>query len=59
MIYEKEEIGGVLLSSGLNDSFDVLEELDELVRIISNSPETIRRVRDKGSFFKELMVSMV
>ncbi len=54
VLSEKEEIDGVLLSSGLDDSFDVLEELDGLVGIIGNSPETIRRVRDKGSFFEEL-----
>lgn len=51
---EKEEIDGALFSSGLDDSFDVLEELDGLVGIIGNSPEMIRRVRDKTSFFRDL-----
>jgi len=54
VLSEKEEMDGALLSSGLDDSFDVLEELDGLVSIIGNPPETIRRVRDKGSFFGEL-----
>jgi len=54
VLSEKEEMDGALLSSGLDDSFDVLEELDGLVGIIGNSPETIRRVRDKDSFFGEL-----
>lgn len=54
VLSEKEEMDGALLSSGLDDSFDVLEKLDKLVGIIGNPPETIRRVRDKGSFFGEL-----
>ena len=54
VLSEKEEMDGALLSSGLDDSFDVLEELDGLVGIIGNPPETMRRVRDKGSFFGEL-----
>lgn len=54
VLTKKEEIDGALLSSGLDDSFDVLEELDELVGIIGNPPETIRRIRDKHSFFEEL-----
>ncbi len=51
---EKMEIDGVLLSSGLDDSYDVLEELDKQVGIIGNSPETIKKVREKNSFFGEL-----
>jgi predicted ATP-grasp superfamily ATP-dependent carboligase len=48
------EIDGVLLSSGLDDSFEILKKLDKLPRIIGNSPETIQRVRNKSFFFEEL-----
>ena len=50
----EDSADGILLSSGLDDSFDVLEELNSLVPIIGNSPETIRRVREKPRFFEEL-----
>lgn len=44
----------LLLSSGLDDSFDVVEELNELVPILGNKPEVFRKVRDKYLFFEEL-----
>lgn len=50
----KNEIHGALLSSGLDDSPDVLSELNELIPIIGNRPEEIKTVRDKAKFFREL-----
>lgn len=50
----KNEIHGALLSSGLDDSSDLLFELDELIPIIGNRPEKIKKVRDKARFFREL-----
>ena len=47
-------VDALLLSSGLDDSFEVLEELNELVPILGNKPEVFRKVRDKPEFFKEL-----
>jgi len=47
-------VDALLLSSGLDDSFEVLEELDELVPILGNKPEVFKKVRDKPEFFKEL-----
>ena len=47
-------VDALLLSSGLDDSFEVLEELNELVPILGNKPEVFRKVRDKYEFFKEL-----
>jgi len=44
----------VLLSSGLDDSGNILEKLNELVPILGNSPVAIRRVRDKRYFFDRL-----
>lgn len=50
----KTEIHGALLSSGLDDSPDVLFELNELIPLIGNRPDNIKRVRDKAKFFREL-----
>ena len=47
-------LDALLLSSGLDDSFEVLEELNELVPILGNKPEVFRKVRGKPEFFKEL-----
>jgi predicted ATP-grasp superfamily ATP-dependent carboligase len=51
---KNHEFKGILLTSGLDDSYEVLSKLDDECNIIGNSPETIRRVRDKEFFFKEL-----
>jgi predicted ATP-grasp superfamily ATP-dependent carboligase len=51
---EIEKIDGILLSSGLDDSFNTLSELNGLIDIIGNHPEVIYRVRDKESFFNEI-----
>jgi predicted ATP-grasp superfamily ATP-dependent carboligase len=45
---------GTLLSTGLDDSFNILEKIDERCRIIGNSPETVKAIRCKRVFFQEL-----
>ncbi|MEM3608959.1 MAG: ATP-grasp domain-containing protein [Candidatus Bathyarchaeia archaeon] len=50
----KHKVDAILLSSGLDDYFDVLCELNSLIPILGNSPEIIKRVREKQRFFKEL-----
>jgi predicted ATP-grasp superfamily ATP-dependent carboligase len=52
-LINKEKIDGVLLSSGLDDS-DILFELNDLIPIIGNNPQTINNVRNKSDFFKQL-----
>jgi len=49
-----ESIKGVLLSSGFDDDFPTLLKLDNQFGIIGNTPNVIRNVRDKNTFFKEL-----
>lgn len=51
---EKTQIDAILLSSGLDDHPNVLSELNDLVEILGNHPNTIRRVRDRESFFGAL-----
>jgi predicted ATP-grasp superfamily ATP-dependent carboligase len=51
---KRHKIDAVLLSSGLEDYFDVLCELNRLIPILGNSPEVIRNVREKPRFFEEL-----
>jgi len=51
---EKYKIDAVLLSSGLDDDFNVLHELNDLAPILGNSPRVITRVRKKSMFFTEL-----
>ncbi|MGB9713795.1 MAG: ATP-grasp domain-containing protein [Candidatus Bathyarchaeales archaeon] len=50
----KHKVDAILLSSGLDDYFDVLCELNGLIPILGNSPEIIKRVREKPRFFEEL-----
>ncbi|MEM3672832.1 MAG: hypothetical protein QW468_01200 [Candidatus Bathyarchaeia archaeon] len=47
---KKHKIDVILLSSGLDDYFDVLCELNRLIPILGNSPEVIRSVREKPRF---------
>jgi len=54
LLLRGNRIDAALLSSGLDDSFDVLERLNDLVPILGNSPDTIRKVRGKTIFFEEL-----
>jgi len=54
LLLKKAQIDAALLSSGLDDHFDVLRELSDLVPILGNHPEAIQKVRDKSKFFGEL-----
>ncbi len=51
---KKNVIDGTLLSTGLDDSPDVLSELNDMIPIIGNHPHIIKRIRDKTKFFQEL-----
>ncbi|UCE43670.1 MAG: ATP-grasp domain-containing protein [Candidatus Bathyarchaeota archaeon] len=53
-LLKRYEIDTALLSSGLDDSSDILFELNELVPILGNHPSVIKRIRDKTGFFHEL-----
>jgi hypothetical protein len=53
-LLRKVEIDAVLLSSGLDDSPSVLFELDDLIPILGNHPNAVKRVRDKMKFFQEI-----
>ena len=53
-LLKRYEIDAVLLSSGLDDSSDILFELNELVPILGNHPSIIDKTRDKTRFFGEL-----
>jgi predicted ATP-grasp superfamily ATP-dependent carboligase len=53
-ILKQDKFSGILLSSGLDDSYTVLRTLDQMCKIIGNSPETIRKVRNKENFYNEL-----
>jgi len=53
-LVRENKIDAVLLSSGLDDSFNILQQIDELVPILGNSPEVVRGVRDRLKFFKGL-----
>jgi hypothetical protein len=53
-LLKRNEIDVALLSFGLDDSLDILCELNDLVPILGNHPNVIGKVRDKASFFQEL-----
>jgi len=53
-LLERRSVDGVLLSSGLDDSTDVLSEINDLVPILGNSVKVIANVRDKTEFFQQL-----
>ena len=54
-LVEKVDVDGVLLSSGLDDEYDLLCRVEsEVAPIIGNKPETFRAVRDRRNFFQEL-----
>jgi predicted ATP-grasp superfamily ATP-dependent carboligase len=50
----EHRIDAVLLASGLEDSPQVVEELNKHASIVGNSPKAINRVRDKTRFFDDL-----
>ncbi|MGQ9641733.1 MAG: ATP-grasp domain-containing protein [Candidatus Bathycorpusculaceae bacterium] len=54
ILSKKHRIDATLLSSGLDDYFDVLYELNSVIPLFGNSPEAIRSVREKPKFFNEL-----
>ncbi|MDQ1279842.1 MAG: ATP-grasp protein [Thermoproteota archaeon] len=47
-------IEGAILSSGLEDSPEIISELGEYIPIIGNDSLSIKRVRDRLNFFREL-----
>jgi len=47
-------IDAILMSTGLDDSIEVLHELKRIAPIIGNSPELTQRVRDREKFFRDL-----
>ncbi|UCF58497.1 MAG: ATP-grasp domain-containing protein [Candidatus Bathyarchaeota archaeon] len=53
-LLQENKIDAILLSSGLDDYFDILCELNDLVPILGNSPQTVESVREKPKFFEEL-----
>jgi len=53
-LLREDKIDAALLSSGLDDSPDVLSELNDLIPILGNLPNVIRKVRDKMEFLREL-----
>jgi len=53
-LVKKFGIDAILLSSGLDDEFEVLYALNDLAPFLGNNPQTIERVRRKLKFFEEL-----
>jgi len=50
----ENKVDFALLSSGLDDDFDSLYSLNELIPILGNDPGVFRAVRDKENFFQSL-----
>jgi len=48
-----QKFTGLLLSSGLDDSIDVLKKLNNICAIVGNSPKIIKQIRNKEYFFKK------
>jgi predicted ATP-grasp superfamily ATP-dependent carboligase len=53
-ISKNNKLDGILLSSGLDDSYTILDKLNDKCKIIGNPPKTINRIRNKEIFFEEL-----
>ncbi len=53
-LLRKNAIDATLLSTGLDDSPDVLFELNDMIPILGNHPHVIERIRDKMEVFQEL-----
>jgi len=53
-LLKKYRVDAILLSSGLDDYFSVIHELNDLTPIIGNLPQVIEKVRRKSEFFEEL-----
>jgi predicted ATP-grasp superfamily ATP-dependent carboligase len=45
---------GILLSSGLDDAYKVLTKLNTICKIIGNSPEVIKEIRNREKFYDKL-----
>ncbi|WP_455369349.1 ATP-grasp domain-containing protein [[Eubacterium] cellulosolvens] len=54
ILVKNHDIDVSLLSSGLDDSFDDLSAINDLVPILGNTPEAFLRVRNRNSFFSIL-----
>lgn len=54
ILVKNQDIDVSLLSSGLDDSFDDLSAINELVPILGNAPKAFLRVRKRNSFFSIL-----
>lgn len=54
ILRERHDINAILLSSGLDDYFDILYELNSLAPIIGNPPNVFKKAREKPKFFDEL-----
>jgi predicted ATP-grasp superfamily ATP-dependent carboligase len=53
-ISSRNRIDAILLSTGLDDSPQVIAELSKIARIVGNSSGLIQKVRDKKRFFREI-----
>jgi len=53
-LLKDSEIEAALLSSGLEDSPEILFQLNDIVPILGNPPHVIQKVRNKTEFFQEL-----
>jgi predicted ATP-grasp superfamily ATP-dependent carboligase len=53
-ISQKYKINSILLSTGLDDSPEILHELTKIAPILGNTHESIERVRNKEKLFIEL-----
>ncbi len=51
-LLKDSEIDAALLSSGLEDSPEILFQLNDIVPILGNSPDVIQKVRNKTEFFR-------
>jgi predicted ATP-grasp superfamily ATP-dependent carboligase len=54
-VYKQRRIDAIVLASGLDDDFRVLNELSRIAPILGNSPRVIREVRERQKFFSELV----
>ncbi|MGQ9506838.1 MAG: ATP-grasp domain-containing protein [Candidatus Bathycorpusculaceae bacterium] len=54
ILSKNHNIDAVLLSSGLDDHFNILYELNNIIPILGNSPSVIQNVREKPKFFAKL-----
>lgn len=54
ILSKRHDMDAILISSGLDDYFGILYELNSLAPIIGNNPNTFKKVREKPKFFDEL-----